>query len=313
MQERLKKALAIPVVPLAFTALEVEHNEVDEKEREKRKEKQARRKQAKKANAPSTTSNVSGHAKTPPPLHGTVGDGMSGLAREAANSISTSAGTLAGLLQLLIAFVAYLQTLLGLGGPKKKKKKAMNPTAEIAPKSDPPGETSAPRPAPPRPKHREEASSALPAEADVSPAATTAIQAKAADTLHPGNKPMKANSAAIAAAVVADEDPKARAIAPNGGAPPSDGKRKPQLSAAAEGSVKAKANGPRANWERAQYAMAEVDGAHSDVIASVALSKDIALSAGYDGAIKVQDELRGGCTGDQDKPMTLCFPLTFPH
>ena len=194
------------------------------------------------------------------------------------------------LLQLIYAVIAYLQALLGLSPAKKKAKK--RPKAAVSLGSE-------------EQQHQPPlAASAAVAPAVLSvPAASTVLPAAAAAVkvfdrgVKEGAQPAATAAASAAkvsaAAIAAHPEPLQREQAP---AP----KHRPTAEPSSDKGHPSKASGD--GWAQGRFIVAEADGSHSDVVAAVALAGDVALTSGYDGAIKVWHWPVAGSGGGYSRP-----------
>jgi len=290
----MKQRLPIPVVPLTvFSALEVEHNEFDSKEKEKRrarmeeqkkksKEKKKKAEEAQKIAAPSCdfASSLGGGKDLASPI--SPPDGC----LQAAEVLAAK-GPIAQLLQFLFNALEILLKMLGLGPPKKKKRLVKPSSSDLVPGSSDKNGPSEPRHAgaagSPQDLHAVKGSSgpnnASRAASEQSP--PTAVGSAAAASLANAKPQQSAQGGGGLKAPKAPEvAPEAlpHSAAPKAPAVPKEGGDKTSLPKAASSD----------GLDRGLFLISETEGAHSDVVASVALSGETALSAGYDGAIKVR-------------------------
>ena len=265
-------------MPLAaFSALEVEHNALDAKEQEKRRVKQEQRKQKKSEVKKSTQQQLQQAGATLGHVSADAArarEQPSALAAAAASPVAGGASGMTALLQLIYAVIAYLQALLGLSPAKKKAKKrpkaAVSLGSEEQQHQPPLAASAAVVPA-----------VSAPAPATVLPAAAAAV--KAVDRgVKEGARPAATAAASAAkapvAAVAAHPEPLQKEQAPAT-------KHRPAAEPSSDNGHPSRGGGD--GWAQGRFIVAEADGSHSDVVAAVALAGDVALTSGYDGAIKV--------------------------
>ena len=282
-------------MPLAaFSALEVEHNALDAKEQEKRRVKQEQRKQKKSEVKKSTQQQLQqagatlGHASAADA--GRAHEQPSALVAAAPLPVAGGASGMTALLQLIYAVIAYLQALLGLSPARKKAKK--RPKAAVSPGS----EEQQQQPLLATLAAVAPAVSSMPAAATVLPAAAAAAAIKVVDRGMKEGAHSTATAAASvakvpAAAIAAHPEPLQREQAP---------KHRPAAEPSSDKGHPSKASGD--GWAQGRFIVAEADGSHSDVVAAVALAGDVALTSGYDGAIKVWHWPVAGSGGGYSRP-----------
>ena len=187
-----------------------------------------------------------------------------------------------GLLHMLWALLAWLKVMLGLGRAKTKKRKAK-------PCPPPPAALAEVAPPPPQQQPLAPAASKVPAAAasKVPVAASSKVAEKApakqapepvhqakAEGAEPGSTPAK--------------PPQQQQQQRHQPAPPAPAT---MLAAAPITPSIKKPTGPASecdrDWQRGRFHVSVVQQAHGDVVSCLALAGDLAVSGGYDGAVKV--------------------------
>lgn len=231
-----------------------------------------------------------------------VAAGSSGRAASAA-APGTPAGAFAWLIRCFVALLAWLGLAAGQAGASKRsrKRRAKAPTTaaggeaaeDVGEGPDKVGESGAVAAA-----ARQKPVVAAPA-APATPAAPPAAKVAAAGGAATKPSPVRAAPVASpqpASTTAADQvpaapAPPARAAAPSPAAKPPTVPASPAAGGPTAAAAGAGAAGPSikcdADWQRGMFVLREVK-AHADVVSSVVLAGDVAVSCGYDASIKVR-------------------------
>ncbi|PNW81290.1 hypothetical protein CHLRE_07g349850v5 [Chlamydomonas reinhardtii] len=212
----------------------------------------------------------------------------------------------------LVAVLVMLGLMKAAGGKRKKKNKAAAAAAAApapapaaaaaaAPKPVADVKPAAPAPATPAGKSASAAAAAAAAastaakKADPAPAATPAAKkaadaaaaaaaAKPAATPEPSKPAAKAVAAAAATPLPGAGKGEAAPAAAAPATPPPAPKPEPPPTPAGPPPPVVKCD---KDWAHGKFVMQSLPAAHADVVAAVAVAGDVAVSAGYDGAVKL--------------------------
>ncbi|GLC67256.1 SCF-dependent proteasomal ubiquitin-dependent protein catabolic process [Pleodorina starrii] len=323
------KALAIPVVPLAFDALAEPEEQPAQDTTKAKKKKKGKKAKAAVAGDEDEEEDGKADAASGAPAAAGKGPAKTGAAKSTGGGSKAAQQSLfAWLLSRLVALLVMLGLMRATGTNKKKRKsKAAGATTTAGQKAAAATEEVKAPPATPAKVAADTAAAAPKAAAPVVPAASKQQQqqqqqpaakpAPAGGSATPAKKPAEvapakvvpaaaaAGKAASTAAATAPAPPAAAAAAVATPPPPATPEPKAAAAAAAaaaEGKPKPAEPPPApatpaappppaikydADWGRGKFVMQSLPTAHADVVAAVALAGDIAVSAGYDGAVKL--------------------------